>query len=597
MGVVDAFALRTLLNAYLHCRVASRGERAACRHIQQVDGCAGYRLQLGARRVGSRYRAKQTLGVFVAGVVEYLVRSALLADGACIHYYYLVAELSYNAEVVGYHDYRHAQLLLERGHKLEYLSLNGNVECRGGFVGDEDIRFAGERHCYHNSLTHTAGEFKRILLHALLGLVDVNEAKHLDRPVIGFLLVAVGVQGDGLHELVAYGVGGVQRSHRVLEDYRDLVASDILHDLFACADELLPVELYRPADYLAGRGEYLHYRVCGDGFARAGFADYAEHFAALKRERNAVDRFNLARVGEKRGMKIIYFQQSHNSYSPFSAVELRVKGVTQTVAEEVQREDDERNDHCGDNEAVGVGADAVERVGGKRAERRHRGVNAETEERKIALGEYCVRDLERGRDYDDADAVRHKVLSDYPAALCAGRLCGEDVFLLAQREDLTSDKTGHRDPIEQTEYDEKADDVAAYLGEHRALYRGLERILEHRREQYDHEHIGQGIDDIDYTHYHHIHLAAHIARDRAYRHTDDKNDYAGEEADRKGDSRAVDYTDEIISAGGVRAENVGEHLFACVDLGLLGAAVFKRSKVVVGRINGGAGADAELLIV
>ena len=135
-----------------------------------------------------------------------------------------------------------------------------------------------------------------------------TEAEHLDRAVPRLLAVAVGVQGDGLHQLVADGVGRVEGGHRILENDRDLVAAHMLHHVLACADELLPVELDGAGDDLARGGEDLHDGIRGHGFAGAGFADDAEHLALVKEEGHAVDGLDLARVGEKGGMEILYFK-------------------------------------------------------------------------------------------------------------------------------------------------------------------------------------------------------------------------------------------------------------------------------------------------
>ena len=163
------------------------------------------------------------------GVVENLIGGALLTDGAGVHDDDLVTQLGHNAQIVGDHDDGHAQFLLEGLHQLQNLGLNGHVQSGGGLVGDQNIRLTGQSHGDHNPLAHTAGELEGILLHPLFRLVDVNQPQHFHGPIPGLLLVAAGVQGDGLHQLVADGVGGVQGGHGVLEDNGDLVAPDIFH--------------------------------------------------------------------------------------------------------------------------------------------------------------------------------------------------------------------------------------------------------------------------------------------------------------------------------------------------------------------------------
>ena len=309
MELVDVHALGRLADADLHRRVAARGKRAALGEVEKVDGGAGDGLELLAHGVERGDGAQKALGVLVLGVVEDLVGGAALAVRASVHDHDLVAHLGDDAQVVGDHDDGHAELLLELLHELEDLGLDGDVEGRGGLVGDQDVGLAGERHGDHDALAHAAGVLVRILLHALLGVVDAHEAQHLDGAVPRLPLVAVGVERDGLDELMPDGIGGVQRGHRILEDDRDLVAAHIAHDLLARADELLAVELDGAGDNLTRGCEDLHDGVGGNGLAGAGLAHDAEDLAPVEEEGDAVDGLDLAGVGEERRMEVGDFEQ------------------------------------------------------------------------------------------------------------------------------------------------------------------------------------------------------------------------------------------------------------------------------------------------
>ena len=149
---------------------------------------------------------------------------------------------------------------------------------------------------------------ERILLHALFGFVDVDQFQHLDRTFARLRFGAVGMQHDRLHQLMSDRIGRIQRGHGILEDDRDLVAANGLHDGFIRADELLPVKLDGTGYDLAGCGKNLHDGIRGDGFARAGLADDAEHLAAVEVEGYAVDGFDFTRGGKEGCMQIAYFQ-------------------------------------------------------------------------------------------------------------------------------------------------------------------------------------------------------------------------------------------------------------------------------------------------
>ena len=297
-----------LLDADLHGRVTAGRESAALGHVQQVDGGSADRLQALAAAVRRRDRAEQALGVLVTGIVEDLVGRALFADGTRVHDDDLVAELGDDTQVVGDHDDRHAHFLLDILHELQDAGLNGDVQSGRRFVGDQDVGLAGQRHGDHDPLPHAAGELKRVLLHALFRLVDIDQAEHLHRPVPGLLLVAVRVEQDRLHQLMPDRVGRVQAGHGILENDRDLVAADGLHDLLIRADQLLSVEFDRAGHDPAGRCQDLHDRVGRDRFAGSGLTDDAQDLSAFQIKRNTVYRTHFTGIGEKGCVQVFYFQ-------------------------------------------------------------------------------------------------------------------------------------------------------------------------------------------------------------------------------------------------------------------------------------------------
>ena len=241
------------------------------------------------------------------GIVEDLVSSALLADGAGVHNDDLVTHLGHNAQVMGDHDNCHAQFLLQLLHELQDLGLDGHVQSGGGLIGNQNIGLAGQGHGDHNSLAHAAGKLEGILLHPLFRLVDVHQLQHFHSPVIGLMLVAVGVQEDCLHQLVPDGIGGIQGGHGVLENNGNLVAADVLHFLFGNTHQLFAVYLNGAGDNLAGFFQNLHNGIGGDGLTGAAFAHNAQDLATIQIEGDSIDGFHFARRGEEGGMQIVYF--------------------------------------------------------------------------------------------------------------------------------------------------------------------------------------------------------------------------------------------------------------------------------------------------
>ena len=307
MVVVDLEPLAGFADADLHGGVTAGREGAALGHVQQVDRGSGDRLQSLSLVSCCRDGAEQALGIFVTGVIKDLIGRALLTDGARVHDDDLVAELGYDAQVMGDHDDGHAHFPLDILHELQNAGLDGHVQGRRRFVGDQDVGLAGQGHGDHDSLPHAAGKLKGILLHPLFRFIDVDQAQHLHCPVPGLLFVAVRVQQDGFHQLLSDRIGRVEAGHGILEYDGDLVAADIFHDLFVGADQLLSVILDGAGDDLSGGCQDLHDRVGRHRFAGAGFAHDPQDLSAFEIERNAVHCAHLARIGKKGGVQVFYF--------------------------------------------------------------------------------------------------------------------------------------------------------------------------------------------------------------------------------------------------------------------------------------------------
>ena len=101
------------------------------------------------------------------------------------------------------------------------LRLDRHVERRRRFVGDQELRPAGERHRDHRALPLPARHLVRVGVDAALGLGDAGPCKQVDGARTRLVLAQPLVQLQHLADLVAHRVERVQRRHRLLEDHAD----------------------------------------------------------------------------------------------------------------------------------------------------------------------------------------------------------------------------------------------------------------------------------------------------------------------------------------------------------------------------------------
>ena len=154
---------------------------------------------------------------------------SLFNNLTAVHNNNVVRHLVDNSEVVRDKHYRGAVFSLQVVHQTEYLRLNGNVKRRGRFVRYKNVGFAGKRHGYHNTLTHTARKLVRILSRNNFGVRYLNRAEHFDTFFRRFFLRHILVNHKRFGKLSFNRKDGVQARHRLLEDDRYTVAADMIH--------------------------------------------------------------------------------------------------------------------------------------------------------------------------------------------------------------------------------------------------------------------------------------------------------------------------------------------------------------------------------
>jgi hypothetical protein len=108
-----------------------------------------------AGHVETRHGVEQCLEVGMLGAPKDIVERAGLHDLPLVHDHHLFGDIGHHAQVVGYHQHRHAELLLQIGEQFEDLGLDRHVERRGRLVGDQQGRAADQSHGDHGPLTQS----------------------------------------------------------------------------------------------------------------------------------------------------------------------------------------------------------------------------------------------------------------------------------------------------------------------------------------------------------------------------------------------------------------------------------------------------------
>ena len=236
----------------------------------------------------------ERLRVRVLRIAEHGLGSAFLDNLSTEHHGHAIGDTANDAEIVRDQNDRHMQPLLEFPKLVDDLRLDRHVERGRGFVGDEDVGLAGERHCDHRTLLHAAAELVRIIVHALRRIHDADEFEHLHDLGVDILHIGA-VQLDRLRDLRATGEDGSERRAWFLENVGDAVTADIAQLARRFFQHVLAIEQDLPGAIDSGRlGQQSRKREAGYALAAAAFADDRERLPGCELKGNAPHRLDGA---------------------------------------------------------------------------------------------------------------------------------------------------------------------------------------------------------------------------------------------------------------------------------------------------------------
>ena len=101
-----------------------------------------------------------------------------------------------------------------------------DVQGRGRFIGEKELRFHGHCHGDADTLTHAAGEFVRVAFQDVLRIRETHHFDHGNHQVMGFFVVLDAMDGEKFAE---FGTDGTDRIHHgaaVLENHGDVCAAE-----------------------------------------------------------------------------------------------------------------------------------------------------------------------------------------------------------------------------------------------------------------------------------------------------------------------------------------------------------------------------------
>ena len=193
-------------------------------NILQVKegGAAGARCVC---RIGKGGEQVPGIGIFRA--FENFFHRTLFDNPPLVHNGNRIGNSFDHGQIMGDQQNGHVIFFLDVHEQVKDPALNGYVKGGGRFIGNQQLRPAGQGHGDHDSLPLATGELMRIGVHPVFRFLDAAAAEQLQPLVPCLFLRHVSVQEQRFEQLIADGVHRVERGHGFLENHGNIIAPDM----------------------------------------------------------------------------------------------------------------------------------------------------------------------------------------------------------------------------------------------------------------------------------------------------------------------------------------------------------------------------------
>jgi hypothetical protein len=120
-------------------------------------------------------------------------RRSVLDNMTGVHYINTMGVPGNDAKIMCDEYKRGIQSLSNTAYQLKQLGLYGHVDDGCRLIGDNQLRFAGNRQGNHGALAHTSAELVGVFLHALVRLGNTDQFKKADSFILGYLAIHIPV--------------------------------------------------------------------------------------------------------------------------------------------------------------------------------------------------------------------------------------------------------------------------------------------------------------------------------------------------------------------------------------------------------------------
>ena len=209
---------------------------------------------------------------------------------------HFITYFRHNTEIMGNHDHCRLQSLLKCLDDIQYLRLNGYIQCGSRFIRKQKIR--------------TAGKLVGIITETRTGNPDHFQhcSRFRFRLLPGTFLMKLYSFGD----LISDTHNRIQGSHGILKNHGNPFSPDFPHFVIMKHQKIFPLQTDFPAIHMGRRlRQYTQNGFGNSGLSRSCFPNQSQRSPFFQRKRHIINRMDLTSLGGVMNNKIFYFYKRH----------------------------------------------------------------------------------------------------------------------------------------------------------------------------------------------------------------------------------------------------------------------------------------------
>ena len=221
--------------------------KARDRPFNRLQWLSAVGLQIG-------HGMEQALRVRMRGLLKNVVLGSEFDQIARIHHGDAVGDLRDDGEIVRDEEHGEPELRAQFAKQVENLRLDGDVECSGRLISDQQLRPVDDGHGDHDALAHAAGKLMGIVSSATGGVWNGNIGHGVDGALPGFAARERLMGEDGFCDLISDAHDRVERGHGLLKDHREARAAQLAHGVVRKLGQIARRSIFRKQDFAADTG-------------------------------------------------------------------------------------------------------------------------------------------------------------------------------------------------------------------------------------------------------------------------------------------------------------------------------------------------------